>query len=77
MSEAWFAGNHGPVGVWRSEKGSMLQPHLQMPLESEAMGDSRHQTDNVNQLWDSTVIVNTPMTGGGGATKQKPLAGNK
>lgn len=62
----WFAGNHGPQGVWQSEKGSMLSPHVQMPMTSEAKGDSRHQTDNVNQLWNSTVIVTTGMTRGGG-----------
>lgn len=63
----FFAGNHGPEGVWKSEKGRMLAPHLQMPMESEAMGESRHQTDNVNQLWNTTVVVSTGMTRGGGA----------
>ena len=62
-----FAGNHGPINAWASEKGSMLQPHLQMPMESTSKGDSRHQTDNVNQLWNSTVVVTTGMTRGGGA----------
>lgn len=62
----FFAGNHGPEGVWKSEKGRMLAPHLQMPMESEAMGESRHQTDNVNQLWNTTVVVSTGMTRGGG-----------
>jgi hypothetical protein len=70
-----FAGDHGPDNAWRSEKGTTLSPHLMLPLESEAMGDSRHQTDDINQLWDSTVIVQTPMTGGGGATHQTPLIG--
>lgn len=70
-----FAGNHSAVNEWATE-GQTLSPMLQMPLMSTAMGDSRHQTDDINQLWNTTVIVNTPMTGGGGATKQKPLAGN-
>lgn len=70
-----FAGNHTAVNEWATE-GATLSPMLQMPLMSEAKGDSRHQTDNVNQLWNTTVIVNTPLTGGGGATKQKPLPGN-
>ena len=77
MADGMFAGDHGPIGVWSSEKGSTLAPHLQMPMESTASGDSRHQTDDINQLWNTTVIVNTPMTGGGGATKQAPLEGHK
>lgn len=72
----WFAGNHGPEGVWRSEKGSMLAPHIQAPMESEAMGDSRHQTNNMpSETWNECVVVQTPLTGGGGATHQTPLVG--
>jgi len=70
-----FAGDHQAVNAWATE-GQTLPAMLQMPMESMAKGDSRHQTDNVNQLWNTTVIVNTPITGGGGATMQKPLAGN-
>lgn len=71
-----FAGNHGPEGVWRSEKGGTMSPHLQMPLESDAMGDSRHQTDDMpDRMWDAHVVVQTPLTGGGGATHQTPLVG--
>lgn len=72
----FFAGDHGPEGVWASEKGRMLAPHLQMPMESEAMGDSRHQTNNMpGELWNACVTVDTPLTGGGGATHQPPLVG--
>jgi hypothetical protein len=54
----------------------MLAPHLMLPLESEAMGDSRHQTNNMpSELWNACVIVDTPMTGGGGETHQTPLVG--
>jgi len=70
-----FNGDHQAVNEWATE-GQTLAPHLMAPMTSEAKGDSRHQTDNVNQLWNTTVIVNTPLTGGGGTTKQKPLAGN-
>lgn len=61
-----FGGNHTAVNEWATE-GATLAPHLQTPMESTSKGDSRHQTDNVNQLWNSTVIVNTGMTRGGGA----------
>jgi len=26
IGEPWFAGNHGPEGVWQSEKGGALAP---------------------------------------------------
>lgn len=69
-----FAGDHGPEGVWSSLKGSTLAPHLMMPLESEAMGDSRHQTNDMpSERWNECVVVQTPLTGGGGATRQTPL----
>lgn len=75
-TDGLFAGNHQAVNEWASE-GRTLAPWLQMPMESQAKGDSRHQTDNLpSQMWDAQVIVNTPITGGGGATMQKPLSGN-
>lgn len=74
-TDGLFAGNHQAVNEWANE-GQTLTPPLMVPMESSAKGDSRHQTDNVNQLWNTTVIVNTPIVGGGGATKQKPLSGN-
>ena len=61
-----FGGNHQAVNEWANE-GQTLTPMLQMPLMSDSTGDSRHQTDDINQLWNTTVIVNTPLTGGGGA----------
>lgn len=70
-----FNGDHQAANAWAQE-GQTLTPPLAMPLMSDAMGDSRHQTDNVNQLWNTTVIVNTPIIGGGGATKQTPLSGH-
>lgn len=69
-----FAGDHGPEGAWHSLKGGTLTPPLQMPLESEAMGDSRHQTNDMpSQRWDAHVVVHTPLTGGGGSDHQTPL----
>jgi len=62
----WFAGNHGAEGAWSSLKGRMLAPHEAAPLTSTASGDSRHQTDAMAGHWDSTTIVNTGMTRGGG-----------
>lgn len=74
-TDGLFAGNHQAVNEWANE-GQTLQPMLQVPMESSAKGDSRHQTDNVNQLWNTTVIVNTPIIDGGGATKQSGLEGH-
>lgn len=65
---SWFAGNHGPEGPWSSEKGSMLAPHIQMPDEGSNTGDPRFNgTTPTTHDWSSDVIVQTPMTGGGGA----------
>jgi len=59
---------HPRSGDWETLKGQALAPHLQMPLESSAMGDSRHQTNAMpSQMWDSNVVVMTGQTGGGGA----------
>ena len=63
---SWFAGNHGPEGDWKTLKGRMLAPHEAAPLTSTASGDSRHQTDAMAGKWDSSVIVTTGMTRGGG-----------
>lgn len=61
-----FAGDHPRSGDWETLKGRMLSPWLQAPLYSSAMGDTRHQTDAMAQKWDSTVVVNTGLTRGGG-----------
>lgn len=65
MSDAMFP-QHPRSGPWETLKGSMLAPHMQAPLTSTATGDTRHQTDAMAQKWDSTVIVTTGMTRGGG-----------
>lgn len=68
MSEAgWFDGNHGPEGPWKSEKGSMLSPHTQTPMESSNSGDPRFNGVAGSIGWTSHVLVSTGMTGGGGA----------
>jgi len=61
-----FAGDHPRSGDWETLEGKMLAPHTAPPLMSTAQGDSRHQTDTMTGHWDSTVIVNTGMTRGGG-----------
>lgn len=64
----WFAGNHGPINAWSSEEGSMLAPHIAMPMESQNSGDPRFNgTTPTTHAWTEGVIVNTPLTGGGGA----------
>lgn len=69
MAEAgWFAGNHGPEGPWKTEKGSMLAPHIQSPMESSNTGEPRFTgTTPTTHASTSTIIVSTGMTGGGGA----------
>jgi hypothetical protein len=66
MADGWFAGDHGPIGPWSSEKGSMLAPHTQMPMESSNTGDARFNGTVGPVGWASDVIVTTGMTGGGG-----------
>ena len=57
---------HPRSGDWETLNGGTLSPHLQMPLTSSAQGDSRHQAPAGGGHWDSTVIVTTGMTRGGG-----------
>jgi len=59
-----FFSDHPRSSQGGADKGPMLAPHIAGPLLSEAMGESRHQTDAVNQLWDSTVLVTTGVTRG-------------
>lgn len=68
MSEAgWFAGNHGPQGPWKTEKGSMIAPHIAQPMESGNSGDPRFNgTTPTTHSWTQDVLVSTGMTGGGG-----------
>lgn len=63
----WFAGDHPRSGPWEALEGDMLQPHTQMPMESENSGDPRFNgTTPTTHSWSSDVIVNTPITRGGG-----------
>lgn len=67
----WFCGNHGPDGVFGSLKGPALAPHIQQPMTSNAMGDSRHIDSAGGTAPTSTIIVNTGMTGPGGTLAAK------
>jgi len=67
--------NHAPEGAWSSLKGGMIAPYEAPTMESDAMGDSRHQAETISPLWNSTIIVDTPTTTGSGATNS-PLEGH-
>ena len=54
LNGALFAGNHGPEGVWQSEKGSMLAPHeLSFDLQDVNYNDGRVDSQKVvsDVLW--------------------------
>ena len=57
---------HPKVGEFETLKGRMLTPPLMDVLTSVAEGDSRHQAAPPCIPWDSTIIVNTGETRGGG-----------
>lgn len=62
-----FAGDHGPDNAWRTEKGGMLAPHLQMPMESGNTGDPRFNGEITGpQGWEASLKPNEPLTRGGG-----------
>ncbi len=62
-----FNGKHGPINAWKTEKGSMLPPHIQAPMESTNTGDPRFNGSTpTTHAWSSDVIVTTGMTRGGG-----------
>ena len=63
---SWFAGNHGPEGVWNSAKGSMLAPHIAGPWTGGVPTMVQVDTTSNPGTWTSNTIVNTGMTGGGG-----------
>lgn len=68
MSDGMFGGNHGPENAWRSEKGGMLAPHLQMPMDSTNTGDPRFNgTVSTGRTWDAFIKPYEPLTRGGGA----------
>jgi len=59
--------NHAPEGVWKSEKGMMMQPYEADALESTSQtGASRAHSPSPSIAPNSTIQVNTPLTGGGG-----------
>jgi len=59
--------NHGPIGVWLSEKGDMLQPFEFDGIESTSQtGASRAHSPSPAIAPNSTIQVNTPLTMGGG-----------
>lgn len=66
MSTSELFPNHGPINAWLTEEGDMLAPHIQVPLESTAMTRAGVQTGTRTQSWDTEVVVNTGLTGGGG-----------
>lgn len=57
---------HPKVGEFETLKGGMVSPPLQMPLESSAMGDSRHIDSAGGTDWTGSILVNTGMTRAGG-----------
>ncbi len=67
MSDGLFAGDHGPEGAWQTLKGKMMEPHIQMPMESKAMNRGGVESGTNDPGWDSHIIVNTGLTHGGGA----------
>lgn len=63
---SWFAGNHGPEGVYSSLKGSMLAPHIAQPWTGGVPSMVQVDTSHMRGSWTANTIVNTGMTGGGG-----------
>lgn len=62
-----FAGDHGPINAWASEKGSMLAPHLQPALEGHNSGDPRFNGEITGpQGWEASLKPHEGMTRGGG-----------
>jgi len=49
--------NHPRSGFWFSSKGEAMEAWEMKPLESDAAGETRHQTpSNITQKWDSTIL---------------------
>lgn len=66
-----FAGDHGPDNAWRSEKGSMLQPHLLSVLVGHNSGEPRFNGEVNTQNWEATIVESgeydpNKLTRGGG-----------
>lgn len=52
-----FIPNHGPDNAWRTEKGSMLAPHLQSALEGHNSGDPRFNGEITGpQGWEASLV---------------------
>lgn len=59
-------GDHPAAGVWESLQGTNAATWETATLESKAMGDSRHQTTTKSPEWQTTIVVQTPVTGAQG-----------
>jgi hypothetical protein len=69
---SWFGGQHGPEGAWKSLKGPMLAPHLQMPLESGNTGDPRFNGQVEGPMgWEASLKPREGLTGPGGTLAKK------
>ncbi len=52
IGEPWFAGDHGPEGVFNSLKGSALQaPELSFSVQDGNEGPDRLNQDTVTTNW--------------------------
>lgn len=62
-----FGGVHGPENAWRSEKGSMLAPHLAAPIAAGNTGDPRFNGEITGPKgWEASLKPHEGMTRGGG-----------
>lgn len=66
--------DHPADGKWESLQGGMCATWETSTMESSSMGDSRHQAPTMSPAWNTTVIVQTPVTkGGNGANYDSAL----
>lgn len=55
LGEPWFAGNHGPEGVWNSEKGTALTaPELSASYQDANTGPDRLNQEVNKNDWTKT-----------------------
>lgn len=55
IGEPWFAGNHGPIGVWQSEKGTALAaPELSFYDQDGNVGPDRLNQEVNKNDWTKT-----------------------
>lgn len=55
IGEPWFAGNHGPEGVWQSEKGGALAaPELSFFDQDGNVGPDRLNQEVSRNDWRAT-----------------------